>query len=1054
LVRPDGEAAKPWLSTVIDDYSRAVARYFLPLKTRPRYTRPWRCASQSGAEKIRVGPALDAAGVQLPQHQLDPDTAAIIQIAGGNFRLLNRLLAQIERILEINARQEVTKIVVEAARESLLIGAGIERHRRQAHPVHLSGNRCGSLLSCSCYPQRGFNAITCRRLPDMKSFVVAALLLYAATCQGQDPITRITVKQVRIDVTVTDRHGLTVRDLREGEFHVLQDGKWMHPVHVQFVANSGAAARASGRALHSSDVRRTIVLLIDDVGMSFEDFTHAKQAMSQYLQKSMRPGDLIAVLRTTQSASYLNPFQSDPAACRLAVEHMNYNPPNGFASLYRPVFPLLRSSLSYLRRMPGRKSVVLFSDYMPLPPPDHGIDVYLSMADAALRSSARIYGIDARGLVRKNSPSAGSDNPMQQQADRARQPVDADFPPKPTAPQLELGRWMDTVNQHTPRMGDMDGLAYLAGETGGMLMENNNDLPAELKTVLDSEDGYYLVTWDPGENAFQPAHGSFADFHSISVIVVDRNDLSVRTAKGFYGVDNGNGKSAVSTRTEMQEALLSPFQDGRLDARMDSRFETENGHTYIRSDVLVAGKDIALTPYPDIQRDDCYTLGLEFLTLPQPVDTRLDTHAESEITRLKLCGSAYKQIAQNGLAVTMLHPVNRPGGYQMSMAVRNIGSERGAVGSAHQFVVVPDWLKAPAVFDLRLYAGSAPKSIPRPRLKGETDKNMSLAYRAAREEDPALRQFRTGETAHYSSQFANIEEAGAEFRISRSGEDAVVASGKGTIEAAGEVSGVFPVDNNLPPGTYDLRLFVTGKDSSGKPYMGSESIDFAVASSNVHPVADESPAQRTKTAPTHTDPEPLPPIEGEPEPQVPTFQTTVFGTTVSTRGDLEGKIYFIPPVQRLPNLSKLKPVGTIYAKSLNVPLTEFREGFPGITDRFEWFAIEYTGTFYITDPGKYYFRLRSDDGSKLFIDGKVVINLDGLGTFESVGSKNLTAGVHDIRVDYFQGPRYHLALILEVQRPGARRFQIFNTDDFVLHSDPQLSTSPSDKQVSRDCNYE
>jgi DNA transposition AAA+ family ATPase len=49
-------------------------------------------------------------GVQLPQHPLDPDTAAaIIRITGGNFRLLNRLLAQIERILEINDRKEVTK---------------------------------------------------------------------------------------------------------------------------------------------------------------------------------------------------------------------------------------------------------------------------------------------------------------------------------------------------------------------------------------------------------------------------------------------------------------------------------------------------------------------------------------------------------------------------------------------------------------------------------------------------------------------------------------------------------------------------------------------------------------------------------------------------------------------------------------------------------------------------------------------------------------------------------------------------------------------------------
>ena len=360
--------------------------------------------------------------------------------------------------------------------------------------------------------------------------------------------------------------------------------------------------------------------------------------------------------------------------------------------------------------------------------------------------------------------------------------------------------------------------------------------------------------------------------------------------------------------------------------------------------------------------------------------------------------------------------------------------------------MVPDWLADPSVFGLRLYAGSEPKSVPRRRLEGESDKNMSLAYRAAAEDDPALRQFRTGETAHYSSQFANIQEARAEFRISRSGQEgAAVVSGTGTVDATRAIVGDFPVSDNLPPGTYDLRLLVTGKDSRGKGYAGSESIGFEVADSNPHDVASETPSPRTEAAPTHVDPEPLPPIEGEPEPQVPTFQTTVFGTTVSTRGDLEGKIYFIPQVQRLPNLSKLKPVGSIYAKSLNVPLTEFREGFPGITDRFEWFAIEYTGTFYVTDPGKYYFRLRSDDGSKLFIDGKVVINIEGLGTFESVGSKTPTAGVHDIRIDYFQGPRYHLELIFEVQRPRAKRFQIFNTDDFILGSDPRLSTFPSNR---------
>ena len=65
------------------------------------------------------------AGVTLPDEQLLPEViASLIRMAGGNFRLLTRLLTQIERVLSVNDLHLVSTAVVEAARDSLVIGPG------------------------------------------------------------------------------------------------------------------------------------------------------------------------------------------------------------------------------------------------------------------------------------------------------------------------------------------------------------------------------------------------------------------------------------------------------------------------------------------------------------------------------------------------------------------------------------------------------------------------------------------------------------------------------------------------------------------------------------------------------------------------------------------------------------------------------------------------------------------------------------------------------------------------------------------------------------------
>ncbi len=164
-----------------------------------------------------------------------------------------------------------------------------------------------------------------------------------------------------------------------------------------------------------------------------------------------------------------------------------------------------------------------------------------------------------------------------------------------------------------------------------------------------------------------------------------------------------------------------------------------------------------------------------------------------------------------------------------------------------------------------------------------------------------------------------------------------------------------------------------------------------------------------------------------------------FGTTVVIPSGLKGRIYNLDHhANRLPDFEGLKkPVGAIYTSELNVPTQDFRQGFPGVTDRIEWFAIDYTGKFWIEKPGLYAFVLTSDDGSRLYIDDQLIADNDGLHEAEDRHcSIRLARGIHRIRVSYFQGPRFQVALILRVAGPG-EDLRIFSTEEFKPPPNPE-----------------
>lgn len=112
---------------------------------------------------------------------------------------------------------------------------------------------------------------------------------------------------------------------------------------------------------------------------------------------------------------------------------------------------------------------------------------------------------------------------------------------------------------------------------------------------------------------------------------------------------------------------------------------------------------------------------------------------------------------------------------------------------------------------------------------------------------------------------------------------------------------------------------------------------------------------------------------------------------------LTHSVYLLPeaPV-RLPDFSRLAPVasGTSYEFTID-----------GLAlPREDAVAVVFDGYIHITTGGSYSFFLASDDGSKLYIDGRTVVDNDGdHGVITAAGSIELEPGKHAIRVEYFNG---------------------------------------------------
>ncbi|MFB6726325.1 family 16 glycoside hydrolase [Kribbella sp. NPDC056345] len=133
-----------------------------------------------------------------------------------------------------------------------------------------------------------------------------------------------------------------------------------------------------------------------------------------------------------------------------------------------------------------------------------------------------------------------------------------------------------------------------------------------------------------------------------------------------------------------------------------------------------------------------------------------------------------------------------------------------------------------------------------------------------------------------------------------------------------------------------------------------------------------------------------------------------------------------------PNVDKLMPVINWTADA------DF-----GIADRF---ASQVTGNVNIATAGRHEFRLTSDDGSRLLIDDKLVINHDGLhASTPATGSIELTTGYHGLRIDHFDNGGGQ-EVKLEWRPPNVENFVVVPNSVLSTDSGVVRVTSPGRKE--------
>ncbi len=698
-------------------------------------------------------------------------------------------------------------------------------------------------------------------MPTLRFAAILSLFLVQSLAQQPEtvtpnPVFRANSTLVQIDAVVTDAKGNQVPNLTADDFELYADGV-LQPItrfsyiavspssapHPKNVAENPLLAPPPTASLHRGEVRRTMVLMVDDLNLSFESMAFVRSSLLKFIDEQMQPGDLVAVCRTGSGSSAFQQFTSDRRLARSVVNSLRWNPrgiygvsffdsatpgahPNGVIAQGEPVtlntstqqmLPMsqqldrLRQNtlaagalggidyiVQALRDMPGRKSVILFSDGLWL---NSGDDFTMAalhrLVDRANRSGTVIYTMHAAGLLTLQRDAA--DNPELTQNNRGVALSDED-------------NWFADSNSPADR-GDrlfraQSGLEYLAKLTGGSAYFNGNSLNYGLSRFLEDQKGYYLLGYSPPSDTFDAKKGE-RPYHNLKLVVKDKQ-LRVRSRTGFYGATDEETKPHFANPIEeLRAIMLSPFTASGIALRLTPIYSEVPGHgPVVRNLLSIDAHDLTFKRV----LDGSYESLIKLMGAAYGPDNKQITGFAFNYT-VTVAPGKMDEVLRDGALYDVTIPLPQAGGFHMRVAVRDEATQK--TGSANAFIEIPDARKKQLALTSVVLASAA------------SDSN-TLATSAAK------RQFHHGDILQYFSLLENgdpkhiaASDTSAQIRVVNNGKQIYLGPAR-LVDLPGNrraVNGSLKLGDKLPTGDYFLQI-VASLPASRKKAPTDQWTDF------------------------------------------------------------------------------------------------------------------------------------------------------------------------------------------------------------------------------------